>query len=123
MSQEELLANLEPIRLPLSFAEFTLRDGLLALCFGLLAGLLLARLVAAFSSRRVTTGDQVRAEIDRLAGLDTEAQLVGLAGLLKTYDTEAATRLGLSKALYDPAISADPRQIERAIMSAVRAAK
>ncbi|MEJ8475372.1 hypothetical protein [Roseibium algae] len=123
MTQEELLANLAPIRIPLSFAEFTFRDALLALCLGLLVGLLLVKVIALVTTRKVSRVDQVRADIAKLATLKEEARLVGLAELLKRYDEPAAGRLGLLEAMYNPSVSTDPVLLEQAIMTAARSAK
>lgn len=117
MTQEELLENLAPIRLPLSFAEFTLRDGLLALSLGLFAGLLLSKLISLISVRRLSTTDQAQIEFERLSKLNLEARLVGLAAMLARLETNEADKLGLEDALYNPTASVDPSTIEQAILA------
>lgn len=121
MTQDELLANLAPIRIPSSFAEFTLRDGLLALCLGILAGLLLTKFISLITSRKQSPMDHARAEIARLSELSPEPRLVGLCTLMTQYNPSEQN--GFEEALYDPAASADLDGIERAILAAVGGAK
>lgn len=121
MTQDELLANLAPIRIPISFAEFTLRDGLLALCLGIFAGLLLTKLISLITTRKLSPTDKAEAEIARLSKLPPEVRLVGLSALLARFDL--GEQPGLKNALYNPRVSADLAAIERAILAAVKAAK
>lgn len=120
MTQEELIAQLAPIRIPVEFAEFTLQDALLALALGIVVGLLLSRLIGAITARKDSPFEFARDEIDRLTREVPSARLLGLAALLKRYAPDAIAKLGLDQALYDPSQTVDLEQIETAILTAAK---
>ncbi|WP_353476356.1 hypothetical protein PVT71_27145 (plasmid) [Salipiger sp. H15] len=116
MSPEELVSQLAPIRVPAEFARFGLQDALCAISLGLVAGLLLARLLRVFVRPRVAPRGDVKAEIAALAGLGRHERLLGLAAILARM--ELPPPAGLSEALYDPGAEFDPAIAERAVLAA-----
>lgn len=118
MTTEELVDRLAPVRLPEDFARFGLQDGLAALSLGLLVGLALAGLLRLVTRPRLDAEGRARREIERLAGLDDEPRLVGLARLLDAHG--AARPEGLDRALYGRGAGADIAALERAVLAAAR---
>ena len=116
MTPEELVAQLAPIRVPTEFAQFGMQDALCAVSLGLVAGLLVARLLRGVIRPREVPPSDMKAEIAALAGLGRHERLLGLATLLARIELPLPE--GLSEALYDPAAAFDPDIAERAVLAA-----
>jgi len=82
MTQEELIQELSPIRLPVEYAAFTVQDALLTLSLGLIAGLILAKLIGVLTTRSVSPLDAAQSRIDALASMDPDSRIIGLAEML-----------------------------------------
>lgn len=123
MTQEELIEALAPIRMPIEFAEFTLRDALLALSLGIFVGVILAKIVSVFTTRTLSPIDQAHLEIEKLSEEEPNIRLVGLTRLLTQYDEDGPNRLGLKPALYDPNASINSEIIETEILRAAGSKK
>ena len=115
MTPEEVVAQLAPIRVPAAFAQFGLQDTLCAVSLGLVAGLLVARLLRRFFRLREAPRSDLKAEIAALSGLGRHERLLGLATILARM--ELPMPAGLSEALYDPAAEFNPAVAERAVLA------
>jgi len=120
MTEGELLEQLSPIRLPISYAEFTAQDALLALSLGLIGGLILAKIISLMTRRSVSARDLAKAQIDRLSKLEPNQRLTGLAELLGQHAPQQLAELGGGDAFYDPTKTLDPADLETAILNAVK---
>ncbi len=120
MTQDELLQELSPIRLPISYAEFTAQDALLALSLGLIGGLIIAKLVGLVTTRSVGAHDLAQTRIKALSKLDPDQRLLGLAELLGEYAPEQLRKLKAGNSLYDPTRHLDPAEFEAAILNATK---
>lgn len=117
MDPVDLVAQLEPIRLPADYARFGLRDALAAASIAILAAL--ALVLAArplFAPRRDPLGEARRA-IDALRGEADEVRVFALARMLARLSPDAAPPPDLNGALYARA-PADLDRLEAAVLAA-----
>ncbi|MGF1554364.1 MAG: hypothetical protein ACFBWO_17950 [Paracoccaceae bacterium] len=119
MTPDELASRLAPVRLPAEFARLDWPEMLAALSLGLLLGLAVAALLRLLTERRLDAPERARREIERLARLDGERRLLGLARLLARLDPAGPRPEGLDRALYREG-AADLAALERAILRAAR---
>ena len=120
MTPEDLVQRLAPVRLPADFARFGFQDILAIASAGILAGVVLALVFRRILVRNPDRTELASAEIRRLADLDREQRIVGLARLLKRVREEARLPAELSAALYDPAGQIDPKALEQSILDAAK---
>jgi len=120
MTQEELIQELSPIRLPVEYAAFTVQDALLTLSLGLIAGLILAKLIGVLTTRSVSPLDAAQSRIDALASMDPDSRIIGLAEMLGQHAPDQWAKLSASDGLYDPDERLDPTVLEAAILKAVK---
>jgi hypothetical protein len=118
MTPEELVSQLAPIRVPSSFAEFGLQEGLCVVSLGLVAGLLAARLWRWLAASVPEARTDASVEVAALSVRPRHERLLGLAMILRRMEVPLPG--GMSGALYDPAAAFDPAIAERAALAARR---
>ncbi|QHQ35362.1 hypothetical protein [Algicella marina] len=118
MTPEELAARLAHVRIPESFARFGIQDALAACALGLIAALLISSLLRLVTVRRNNPLVEARSAIERLAGLEKQARITGLAALLREKGGTAPD--GLDEALYNPNAALDPAKVEAAVVATAR---
>ncbi|MFD1342445.1 hypothetical protein [Litorisediminicola beolgyonensis] len=102
MTPEDLVAQLAPIRVPLHFAEFGLRDALALISLGILAGLCLSLPLRALT--RAARGPEKPTSLPATA--TPQERLTELA--LDLRRSGAPVPPELHRALYDPSARFDP---------------